>query len=141
MIVSILLAAGRGRRLGGQKLLLPYGGRRVIDASAAAARTDCADAHLAIVSVDSPEELKDALTGIGFEIVINEDPESDMIDSIRLAFRRAGEIAETSEQLGAHGVLLFLGDHPETPDDIAAKLVARFYQLAGQGCAGLDSGR
>lgn len=137
MIVSALLAAGRGRRLGGQKLLLPYAGGMVIDASAAAARADCADAHLAVVSVDSPKGLKDALGREGFEIVINEDPESEMIDSVRLAFRRASEIAEASGQLGVHGLLLFLGDHPETPHDIAAKLVDRFYRLAGQGCAGV----
>lgn len=100
---AILLAAGKSRRMGSCKQLLPLGDRTVI--------ARCLDTLVAagideIVVVVSPEEhgVAEAARKHPVSIVVNPEPDGDMASSVR-----AGRDALTTD---ARGVIVFLCDYP-----------------------------
>ncbi len=104
MIVGIVLAAGRGRRIGTPKALLSLHGRSFLDRAVDVLQGAGIDV-LAVLN----EEVRSAVGGDGAasRIVLNPDPDQQggMIGSIRLG------IAEAL-RLGASGALLLPVDHP-----------------------------
>lgn len=100
MLTCVVLAAGRGERLGGvAKALLRAGDRSFLAAILATARAD-----RAIVVVGAPfgDEVAAAARALGAEVVVNPDPSRGMASSVACGF--AG--------LTGDDALLWPVDHP-----------------------------
>ena len=103
MIDAIVLAAGQSRRMGKQKLLLPYGGRSVIrhivDQVAAASPR-----RLLVIVANDRVAIEREVVGTPATIVVNPDPDGDMLSSVRTGLRALSD--------NGQGVLVVLGDQP-----------------------------
>jgi molybdenum cofactor cytidylyltransferase len=106
----VVLAAGRAVRMGGGKLLLPFGKGTVLDAvlDSCAARP--------IVVVASPE-LAEHLKASGAEltVVVNDAPERGMAHSLRLA----NQAVEPDRPIA-----VLLGDKPLVTRELIARMMA-----------------
>ena len=110
MICAIVLAAGRSRRMGVQKLLLPYAGSTVIGHIVDQTAASRVDSVYAVAGSDRAG-ITDALSGRPAEVVPNPEPDSEMLESIRCGLR-----ALPPE---CRAVLVALGDQPGiTPAEI-----------------------
>lgn len=110
MITTLLLAAGRGRRFGSQKLLARLAdGRSVIAASVANLRVD--RERLLVVTRNDPSLLEE-LAALGVEVVMNDRADEGMAGSL------AAGVAVSSD---SKGWLIALGDMPfVNPATVAA---------------------
>ncbi len=109
MISAILLGAGESKRMGVNKLLLPWGKKSVFE--------QCLDVLLrsnvrevVIVLSDPGEEIKDRLkkssilTNRRVKVAMNRDYKRGMSTSVRIGLRRV--------DARSHGILIALGDQP-----------------------------
>ncbi|HEY6064582.1 MAG TPA: nucleotidyltransferase family protein [Thermoanaerobaculia bacterium] len=86
-LAAVVPAAGRSRRMGSDKILLPFAGstmlgtvlRKLSDAGAAPT--------VAVLRADLPEAHRVARDA-GAEVVVNPDPDGEMLASIRLGVER-----------------------------------------------------
>ncbi len=108
-VFAIIPAAGRSKRMGRPKQLLPYGEGTLLDAVVDAVLESPVDALVLVTNTtvarryeENPEE--DLL------IEINADADSAMIDSIRLGLRRLIDEYKPGDD---EGVLILPGDQPE----------------------------
>lgn len=105
---ALILGAGRSRRMGTPKLLLPWGRTSILGHLILQCRTLFA-AQVAIVIAKEAVELRRELDLLGFSLetrIVNDAPERGMYSSIQCAARWCG----WSESL-THWVIL-LGDQP-----------------------------
>jgi molybdenum cofactor cytidylyltransferase len=151
VIWAVVLAAGESRRMGPQKLLLPYGGATVIGAVVAAAAGSRVDGVMVVLGADrdavraaleraaddgrgapaaeggapdvAPSLAGSASNGVAF--TINESYRSGMLSSIQAAFR-----ALPSEATAA---VVMLGDQPFLPARVIDAVVAAY----GEGGKGI----
>jgi molybdenum cofactor cytidylyltransferase len=116
-VAAVVLAAGRATRMGGGKLLLPIGGRpmvqRVVDAALASKV-----AQTVVVVGSQAEEVRRILEDRPVTIVENQDYADGMSSSLR-----AGLAAVDP---GCGGVLILLGDQPFVGPALIDALVDRF---------------
>jgi molybdenum cofactor cytidylyltransferase len=117
MIAAVILAAGRSRRMGTQKLLLPYGGSTVIGHVAREVLRGPVD-RVVVVAGQDAGAIAQALAERPLEMVHNPDPEGDMLSSVRCGLRALPTDTE--------GVLVVLGDQPAITADLVARLVTAF---------------
>lgn len=96
----VLLAAGGGRRFGGNKLLCEFGGRPLFEHAFAAVK---AAAPARAVVVTRYAEIARAAAGYGFECVMNPEPEKGQAHSLQLGLRACE---------GADAVLFTVCDQP-----------------------------
>jgi molybdenum cofactor cytidylyltransferase len=125
MICSIVLAAGRSRRMGAQKLLLSLSDRPVIARIVDEALRSPVDRVFVIVGPDGGL-IAEALAGRRVDLIINPDPEAEMLSSVRCGLRAMPEDCEA--------VLVVLGDQPGVTAEVVAALVQAF-QTSGRGIA------
>jgi molybdenum cofactor cytidylyltransferase len=125
MICSIVLAAGRSRRMGAQKLLLPLGGRTVIERIADEVLRASVDRVFVIVGLDGGG-IADALAGRRVEFVTNPDPEAEMLSSVRCGIRALPADCDA--------VIVVLGDQPGVTAEVISALV-QAYKTSGRGIA------
>jgi molybdenum cofactor cytidylyltransferase len=123
MICALILAAGRARRMGTQKLLLQVGGRplvaRIVD------EVLCAPVdHVCVVIPPGAARLPQALVGRAVSFVTNPDPQAEMLDSVRCGLRALPP--------SCTGVLVVLGDQPGVHAGLVADLV-RAFRESGRG--------
>lgn len=114
-IGAVILAAGRSRRMGREKALLPFGPSTAIERILAA----LAGAGVSRVVVVTRADLAPAIAAgrpAGAEIVVNPQPDGEMLDSIRLGAR---ELASSLEAFFVWPV-----DHPAVAGTTIAALVA-----------------
>lgn len=114
MIAAIVLAAGRSRRMGTQKVLLPFGGGTVISHIADEVLRSRLD-RLVVVAGQDAAAIAQALADRPVGVVANPDPEGDMLSSVR-----CGLLALPPD---AEGVLLALGDQPAITAVLVDRLV------------------
>ncbi len=118
-VAAILLAAGRSKRMGAFKPLLPFGDRSII--------TTCIDQLRAagietiiVVLGHRAEELRKHLTHANVRFAINEDPTTEMSTSIA---RGVEELPPATQ-----AVILALGDHPVLDPEVIATLLKHWAQ-------------
>src|SRR5438876_8789927 len=91
-ISAILLAAGRSRRMGAFKPLLPFGESTVIESCLESLRSaDIED--IVVVVGQRADDVRKQLKDFDLEFAINPDPESEMSTSIARGVERVGSQA------------------------------------------------
>lgn len=114
MIHGVLLAAGRGRRVGGPKALLEWGGETFHGRALRSFRAAAVDTVVAVVSPEVDRALPPPLPGERRVFNLDPDHAAGMFASVRLG------VAEAL-RLESSGALLLPVDHPRvTPADLAA---------------------
>ena len=103
MICAIILAAGRSRRMGVQKLLLPFAGKTVIGHIVDEVLRSPVDRTIVVVGRDA-DRIAEALAGRRVTLVSNPDPEGEMLSSVRCGLAALPPECEA--------VLVLLGDQP-----------------------------
>jgi len=141
MIHAIILAAGLSRRMGQQKLLLPWAGRTLIGHVAGQVAASGVDRIVAVTrGGDAPAgrgaEVAEALAGLGvgrLEIAANPDAEGDMLSSVRRGLRALPGDCE--------GFLVAIGDQPTITAALIDRMIAAFRKSnpAGVGNAAAPS--
>ena len=125
MICAVVLAAGRSRRMGTQKLLLPLRGQPVIARILDELQRSPVDAVWVVLGRDG-ERIRDALVGRNVNFVTNPDAEGDMLSSVRCGLRALPEPWDA--------VLIVPGDQPTLTSRVVSSLV-RTFQAARCGIA------
>ncbi len=112
---AMVLAAGKSRRMGCQKLLLPLGGipmiRRVVDEILASP----VDRTFVVVGEDATQ-IQRALEGCRVEVVVNDSGRDDMLASVRCGLQAF------PGSCGA--ILVVLGDQPGLKRSLVAGLIS-----------------
>jgi molybdenum cofactor cytidylyltransferase len=115
-IIGVLLAAGRGSRMGQTKQLLPWGEGTVIEASFDAIAPYC-DSMVVVLGADK-EKIIEALGSREFVSVVS-NPDAEQLESIKFG------LAKTTGD-----VLLHLADHPIVPPEIIPMIISVFSDKA-----------
>ncbi len=126
----VILAAGQSLRMGEPKALLPLGDRNVIERV-----IEAAGSIVELTVVVANPLLADALGGPGagggggFELVLNTDPGSEQIDSLRLGIERMiSSLEEPPDGFFLHPV-----DYPLVGEEDYRALRAAFSEPPGTG--------
>jgi molybdenum cofactor cytidylyltransferase len=104
---GVLLAAGRGRRMGRLKQVLPWGGSTVVASAFDALGGHCG-AGMVVVVGDDAQRIEVALAGRPCATVCS-DSDAEQIVSVRAGLRRALALP------GVERILLHPADHPVIP--------------------------
>ena len=118
MICAMVLAAGRSRRMGTQKLLLPYRGQALVAQVVDELLRSPVDQVFVVTGKDG-KPILEALAGRRVHSVTNAHAENEMLHSVR-----CGLIAMPEEAAAA---MVALGDQPSITADLVAKLVRSFH--------------
>jgi molybdenum cofactor cytidylyltransferase len=124
MIHAILLAAGQSRRMGTQKLLLPFAGGTVIGHIVAQVARGGVDGIVAVVRPGAAG-VAEALAGLGVRMVTNLDGDGDMLSSVRCGLHAVPQECD--------GVLVALGDQPAVTAELIRGLIAAFRAVGPAG--------
>lgn len=117
MISAVVLAAGQSRRMGAQKVLLPYGGVSVIEHIVTALTEGGADEIVVVTGHDAPR-VDRALRPTAARTAWNRDHATGMLSSVRCGLRAASEDAQA--------FLICLGDQPSIRPPLVAALLRHF---------------
>jgi len=113
-VVAILLAAGRSRRMGAFKPLLPFGDRTVIECCIDSLRGAEIDEIVCVVG-HRAEDIRAQLRNSQVSFAVNPDPDSEMSASIALGVEQVSS--------NARALLLALVDHPAVPSEVIRILI------------------
>ena len=117
MNCAIVLAAGMSRRMGAQKLLLPFGGKTVISHIVDQIAGSLVD-RIIVVAGHESERVREQLSGRDVSIVINPDCAAEMLSSVRCGIRVLPEECRC--------VLVALGDQPGITTGLVNEMVSAF---------------
>ena len=123
MIWAVILAAGESRRMGTQKLLLPFGEATVVEAVVRTALASMVDRAVAVVGADG-EAVRARLEPRGADIAVNARFAEGKLTSIQAGLRALPPDAEAA--------VVMLGDQPFLPPAVV-DLVIRGYRVSGRG--------
>ena len=114
-VSAVLLAAGRSRRMGAFKPLLPFGERTVVETCVDNLRA-AGVGEVVVVVGHRAEELRERLSPSSFvRFAVNEDESSEMGASIARGVERIAD--------GAGAVLIALVDQPAVPPEVIRSLI------------------
>ena len=114
-IAAVLLAAGRSRRMGAFKPLLPFGERSVAESCVESLRAGGV-AEIVVVVGHRAAEVRERLGHLPVRFAVNEAAESEMGVSI------ARGVAEIS--VGMEAVMFALADQPAIPPAVVREVIA-----------------
>jgi molybdenum cofactor cytidylyltransferase len=117
MIGAVILAAGRSRRMGRPKLLLPWRGQPLITHVVDQVLRSPVDQAVVVVGPDE-RRIPAALAGRAVSYAVNPRPEREMLGSVRCGLR-----ALSPAWVAA---LIVLGDQPGITAEVLAQLVGAF---------------
>jgi molybdenum cofactor cytidylyltransferase len=123
VIWAVILAAGESRRMGTQKLLLPFGEATVVEAVVRAALASRVDRALAVLGSDR-DAVRLKLEPYGVDFAVNEDYAKGMLSSVQAGFKALPAEAEAA--------VVMLGDQPFLPARVVDAVVAAFRE-SGKG--------
>jgi molybdenum cofactor cytidylyltransferase len=114
-ISAILLAAGRSRRMGAFKPLLPFGKRSVVE-SCISNLLEGGVEEIVVVAGHRAGEMRERLAHLPVRFAVNAEAESEMGVSI----------ARGVEQIPAHALAVFIAlvDQPAIPPEVIRLLIA-----------------
>jgi CTP:molybdopterin cytidylyltransferase MocA len=115
-VAAIVLAAGRSRRMGAFKPLLPFGGKTVIGSCIDNLR-GAGVAEIVVVVGHRAGELREHLSQLPVRFAVNDEAESEMGASI------ARGVEQVSK--GMTAALVALADHPAVAPDAIRFLIER----------------
>ncbi|MDX6406135.1 MAG: molybdenum cofactor cytidylyltransferase [Blastocatellia bacterium] len=113
-ISAILLAAGRSRRMGAFKPMLPFGDRTVIECCLANLHAAGVE-DIVVVVGHRAEDIRRQLQTLNLTFAMNPDPDSEMSASIG---RGVAAVSPSAE-----GLIVALVDHPAVPAEIIEVLI------------------
>jgi len=117
MICAIVLAAGESRRMGSQKLLLPFGATTVIGRVVDQLLQSVID-RIFVVTRHNADKIAEELSARAVTIVDNPDYPSGMLSSVRCGLRALPN--------DCHAVMVALGDQPAITTNLIDDLVQAF---------------
>jgi len=117
MIGAIVLAAGQSRRMGTQKLLLPWGAKPLLAHVVDQVLAGPVWPVIVVVGRDAPA-IGTVLAGRPVTLLANPRPQSEMLVSVRCGLRALSRHSE--------GVLVALGDQPGVTSELIGRLTAAF---------------
>ncbi|MHC4117758.1 MAG: nucleotidyltransferase family protein [Planctomycetota bacterium] len=117
MICAVVLAAGLSRRMGAQKLLLPFASKTVIAHIVDQILAGAVDRTYVVVGHEG-ERVSRELSGRDVSIVSNPDYRSGMLSSVRCG------LAAVPQECRA--VLVALGDQPSITSELIGQIVQSF---------------
>jgi molybdenum cofactor cytidylyltransferase len=120
-VAAIILAAGRSRRMGAFKPLLPFGDSTVIDHCIQNLRGTGVDTIIVVVG-HRAEDLQQHLQNESVTFAVNPDPSSEMSASIGFGIRALPALAKA--------VVVTPVDHPAVPADVVSELISCWQQGA-----------
>ena len=117
MICAIALAAGSSRRMGIQKLLVPFGGKTVITHIVDQLLDSSID-NVHVVLGSQAERISREIADRPVSIVTNASYKSGMLSSVRCGLRRLSPQCQT--------VLVVLGDQPSITSELINQMLRSF---------------
>lgn len=114
MICAIVLAAGQSRRMGTQKLLLPYAGKAMVAHIVDEALQTPVTETFVVVS-NQAQAVRTALAGRRLTFVTNPDSGGDMLSSVRCGLRAL--------PAACTAVVILLGDQPAVTAGLLGKMI------------------
>ncbi len=132
MISAIVLAAGESRRMGRQKVLLPFGDSTVLEEIVTAIEQSKVGRGV-VVTGHQPEAVASLLVGRRLDAIHNTAYAQGMLGSIRAGMRALPD--------DTRGVMLFLGDQPQVSVPLIDHLCGTFQPGCGQLCVPTYNGR
>ena len=114
MICAIVLAAGESRRMGSQKLLLPFGATTVIGRVVDQLLQSVID-KIFVVTGHNADKIAEELSARAVAIVDNPDYPSGMLSSVRCGLRALPR--------ECHGVMVALGDQPSITTNLIDDII------------------
>jgi molybdenum cofactor cytidylyltransferase len=117
MICAIVLAAGQSRRMGLQKLLLPFAGKTVIAHIVGQLLTSAIDKIYVVVGCEA-NRIAEQIYSHSVSVVTNRNYESGMLSSVRCGFEALPQQCEA--------VLVTLGDQPAITSELVDKMLHSF---------------
>lgn len=121
-VFAVVPAAGRSRRMGRPKLLLPLDGRPVIEHVLSALSASQLAATVVVVRPDD-EELEEVVRRCGAESVVPDTPPEEMTVSVQHGLRVLGRRYAPQD---TDGWMLVLADQPTISPTVVRALVARW---------------
>jgi len=106
---AIILAAGSSRRMGTQKMIMPYGKSTILETVIDNVRHSKVDNILVVLGADQ-DKIRSTIEGKPVQIEYNRDHENGMLSSVICGIRSLPADADTA--------LIFLGDQPGIPPEI-----------------------
>lgn len=122
-IWALVLAAGKSRRMGTQKLLLPYRGKTIIEAVIDNILLAGIDKIMVVLGYQK-EEITNILQNIPVNFCYNSRFDEGMHTSVICGFSKIPR--------NAHAALVFLGDQPFIPVDVI-RMVVDSWKASGKG--------
>jgi molybdenum cofactor cytidylyltransferase len=117
MICAIVLAAGQSKRMGVQKLLLPFGGRTVIAHIVEQLTASSVDKVHVVVGCQGKQVSRE-LSGRPVSIVNNSNYKSGMLSSVRCGLRAISQQCRV--------VLVTLGDQPSVTTKLIDEMLQKY---------------
>jgi molybdenum cofactor cytidylyltransferase len=114
VIWAVILAAGESRRMGTQKLLLPFGETTVVEAVVRTALASGVDRAVVVLGADR-EAIRARLEPRGVDFAVNERFADGMLTSIQAGFRALPPEAEAA--------VIMLGDQPFLPPSVVDTVI------------------
>jgi molybdenum cofactor cytidylyltransferase len=117
MIWAVVLAAGESRRMGTQKLLLPFGDATVVEAVVRTALASRVDRGLVVIGADR-DAVRPRLEPSGVAFAVNEDYQLGMLSSVQAGLRALPDEAEAA--------VILLGDQPFLPAPVVDAVIGAY---------------
>lgn len=116
-VAAVLLAAGRSKRMGAFKPLLPFGKQTVIESTIDYLLNGGVET-IVVVLGHRAEDLRVHLTNLPVKFALNPDPDSEMTASIAAALPQISRLTEA--------MLIALADHPAVPPSVVSTLISEY---------------